>query len=461
VNGHNSHRSILIGLTPKATALRRELGARDITLFAISCVIGTRWIAAAAHAGPGSIILWFLGAIFFVGPLAVAVATLTVKYPSAGGMYVWTRNDFGPWHGFLSFVCYWTQMAVWFPSAAMFYLGAAAFAFGPRFAHLADNRTFVVTASLLVIWVALGSNIVGMKVGKWTENVGGAASWILAAVLITVGWLVWQRQGSATPLNFEPTWNWDTVNLWGVVAFAMSGLEMVGFMAGEIRNPQRDVPRAAWISSAFSIVFYSATTLALLVILRPANISEVNGLAQSGLQAGLILKAPWLAPLIALLVLATAIGQFGGIGSSVSRLPYAAGVDQLLPAVFARLHPRWSTPYVAILTLGLAASALLFLLQLGDTIRAAYQSLVSLMVITGFLPYLYIFGSSWKAGKRVSAISGIVVTVLVIVCSVVPTSEIHDVWAFEAKLALGTVGTLSGAWFLYCRARIGRIQPVR
>jgi APA family basic amino acid/polyamine antiporter len=233
----------------------------------------------------------------------------------------------------------------------------------------------------------------------------------------------------------------------------MSGLEMVGFMAGEIRNPQRDVPRAAWVSSVFTIAFYSATTLALLVVSRPENISELNGLAQTGLAAGRILSAPWLAPLIALLIVASALGQFGGIGASVSRLPYAAGVDHLLPTAFAKIHPRWATPYISILALGFASSLLLVLLQLGDTLRAAYQSLVSLMVITGFLPYLYLFGSAWKAGKRLSALSGAAVTILVIVCSVVPTPEIHDAWTFELKLAAGTLGTLAVAWLLYKNKR--------
>ena len=337
-------------------------------------------------------------------PLAVAVGTLTVKYPSAGGMYVWTRNDFGPWHGFLCFVCYWIQIAVWFPSAAMFYVAAAAYAFGPRLRTWRRAEPMFVAAALSVVWVALGTNIVGTKVGKWTENAGGAASWLLAGVLIAVGLLIWNLHGSAraTPLPFETAWNWDTVNLWGVIAFSMSGLEMVAFMAGEMRNPKRDVPRAGWITAAFTVVFYGATTIALLVILRPENISELNRLAQGGLAAGKILNAPWLAPAIAILVVASALGQFGGIGASVSRMPYAAGVDHLLPAAFAKLHPRWATPYISILVLGLAASGLLILLQLGDTIRAAYQSLVSLMVITdSFL----IFISSAAPGKQVNALA--------------------------------------------------------
>src|SRR5207302_9068092 len=122
--------------------LRRELGLRDLTLFIITCIVGTRWIPAAAHAGPGSVTLWLLAAVLFMVPLAIAVAALSVKYPGAVGLYLWTRGDFGSWHGFLCFWVYWISIAFWFPSAAMFYMSAGAFTLGPQYAHLADNRMY-------------------------------------------------------------------------------------------------------------------------------------------------------------------------------------------------------------------------------------------------------------------------------------------------------------------------------
>ena len=122
-----------------------------------------------------------------------------------------------------------------------------------------------------------------------------------------------------------------------------------------------------------------------------------------------------------------------------------------------QVHPRWGTPYISILALGVLASFLLIAIQLGDTMRAAYQALVSLMVITGFLPYLYIFGSAWKAGKRVSALSGWAITLLAILCSVVPTAEITNVWLFEAKLAVGTAAVIATAWLLYRRTLPGSV----
>jgi amino acid transporter len=429
--------------------LKRELGLRDVTLFAIACIVGTRWIAAAAHAGPGSVALWLATAVLFVVPLTIAVASLAVKYPKAGGLYVWTRGDFGPWHGFLCAWVYWMGLAVWFPSAAMFYMQAALHVVG-----LPESRPWVLAAALGAIAVALGTNLVGMKIGKWTENLGGASAWALTAIFCVLAWLIWSRRGAATHMSFLPSWNWGTVNFWSTIAYGMSGIELAGLMAAEVRDPARAFPRAGWLAALGATAFYASATVALLVILPPERITEMNGLAETGDEAARILGLVWFAPVIALLVTVSGMGQIGGIGAAISRLPFAAGADGLLPAAFARIHPRWHTPHVSILALAAVSSFLLLAMQLGDSMRAAYQELVSLMIIAGFLPYLYIFGSSWRLGNRLSAVSGWTVVVLTIVCAVIPPAEIGNVWLFEGKLAVGTVAVIGSAWLLYRRAAV-------
>jgi glutamate:GABA antiporter len=439
--------------TSAKPALKRELGLRDLTLFAIVCIVSARWIPIAAHAGPGSVTLWLLAAVFFMAPLTVAVAALVAKYPGAGGLYLWTRQDFGAWHGFLSFWVYWIGIAFLFPTAALLYVRVGFSMFGPVFARLGDNRYYLLAATVALIWIALGSNLIGLKVGKWTENIGALATWAVGLLLIAVAWMVWMRRGPATPMHILPKWSWGTVNFWAAIAYAMSGMENPGMMAGETRDPERTMRRAGWIASGFAAAFYVSATVAFLVVLSPERISELNGFAEMGDSAGLLLGAAWLSPLIALLVLAGGVGFVGGIGASTSRMPFMAGVDHLLPAAFGRVHPRWGTPYVSILALGLTATFLLVVYQLGDSMRAAYDELVSLMVITGFLPYLYIFGSAWKAGKRLSAVSGGAMTALALFCSVVPPAEITNVWLFEGKLAAGTLAVVASAWLVYRRRK--------
>ena len=325
--------------------------------------------------------------------------------------------------------------------------------FGPSFARLGDNRFYLLATTVALIWIALGSNLIGLKIGKWTENIGALAAWAVGLLLVAVAWMVWMRRGSATPMHILPKWSWGTINFWAAIAYATSGMEGPGMMAGEIRDPERTMRRAGWIASGFVIAFYVSTTVAFLLVLSPENISELNGFAEMGDSAGLLLGATWLSPLIALLVVVSGVGFVGGLGTATSRLPFAAGVDRLLPAAFGRVHPRWGTPYVSILALGIVATLLLVIYQLGDTMRVAYVEMVSLMVIAGFLPYLYIFGSAWKAGKRLSVVSGVGITALALFCSVVPPAEIRSVWLFEGKLAAGTLAVVASAWLVYRRRK--------
>jgi amino acid transporter len=435
-------------MTQPATSLKRELGLRDLTLFALTCVVSTRWIPLAAHAGPASVTLWLLAAVFFVVPLTVCVAALVARYPGAGGLYIWARQDFGPWHGFFCAWVYWMGIAFLFPTAAMLYARVGFSLFDPA-AHLGDDRVFLLTATLALVWLALGSNLIGLEIGKWAENVGALATAATATLLVTVAWLVWSRRGSATPMDIRPVWNWGTVSFWAAIAYASSGMEAPAMMAGEVKNPEGTMRRAGWIASALAAALYISATIAFLIVLRPESISELNGYADVANSAGALLGAGWLSPLIAVLVLASGVGFIGGIGTATARLSFAAATDGLLPETFARVHSRWKTPHVSILALGVVATILLVVYQLGDSLRAAYDELVSLMVITGFLPYLYIFGSGWKARRRVSAISGTAVTVLAMVCATVPPEGITNVWLFEIKLAAGTLGVAISAWLVY------------
>jgi amino acid transporter len=436
--------------------LRRELGLRDLTLFLIVLMVGPRWISVAAHGGPGTLILWILAALLFAVPLAIAVATLSVKYPGAGGLYLWARNDFGPWPGFLNFWVYWLSIAFLIPGAALFALGITVYSLGPSYAYLAENPYYMIGGSLVLLWTALGTNLVGLNIGKWTENIGGAMPWILGIILCTAAAVIGLRHGSATPINLKtawPVWNWDTMNSWAAIAFALTGMEAAGMMAAEIRDPAREIPRAAWMSSTFVAMFYIASTLALLVLMSPQKISEMNGLAQVSAIAGAELGMPWLGSVVVLVIVVNIIGSFGGLGTSVSRMPFAAGVDHLLPAAFGKIHPRWHTPHVAILSLGAVATLLLIACQAGDTVRTAYRTIVDLTVIVGFLPYLYIFASAWKERKWFSAIAGTAVSLLAIACSIIPPPEVTKVALFEGKLALGTFAAIASGWLLYRRNR--------
>ena len=262
--------------------LRRELGLRDVTLFAIACMVSTRWIPAAAHAGPGSVTLWLLAAVLFAVPLAIAVATLSVKYPGAGGLYLWTRDDFGPWHGFLCFWVYWLGMAFWFPSAAMFYMSAGLDAAGPACAHLGENRV-VPDGRLAGGHLGGARHQPGRHESRQVDRECRAAprpgSWPPAGR--GGGYrLETSRPGHAAS-HFRPRWNWGTVNFWSSIAYGMSGLETGG--NDRERNPRPRTDPAARRLDRFGFrhaVLHARPRWPCWCCCGPGKISEMNGLAQ-------------------------------------------------------------------------------------------------------------------------------------------------------------------------------------
>ncbi len=426
--------------------LHRTLGLRDVTLLGVACIVGTRWLASAAHAGPGSVTLFLLAGLLFVVPMAQSVGVLAGRRPDAGGQYVWTREDFGEWHGFLAFWLYWVGIASWLPNAAMAYVSIAAYAINPA---LVENRAVIVGASVVAIWVGVGVNLIGVRVGRWNQNLGGVATWLMVCLLLGTATVVYLRQGSATVLDLAPPMGLATLNFWSQIAFALTGIELLGMMAGEIKDPERTIGRAGWMAGMISVFIYSSATLAMVVLRRPEETSVLFGIMQAA-QAG----AAWLPVVFAVLSTCTMLGQFGGLVSATARLSYAAAKDGLLPPVFAEVHPRWRTPHVSMVALAGVGTGLLLVMQLGDTMRAAYQELVSMMVLGSFTPFLYIFLSAWKAGLRAAPVCGIAVTLIALVFTALPTEDVGSVWLFEAKILGGFLLLLGLGRWIFTRQRV-------
>ncbi len=395
-------------------------------------MVGIRWLAAAAHTGPGSITLWVLAAGLFFIPLALSVAALSKRFPEEGGIYVWTRHGFGDWHGFLCGWCYWLSNVFYFPSLLLAGVGMAATALG-----FAENRTAILATALAILWVASITNIVGLGVGKWTGNLGGLSTYLGGALLMGLGLVAWIRFGPATPLRLLPEWNLDKLNFWSQIVFAFGGLELGAIMGGEIRNPEKTVARAAWIAGLSIAAFYIAGTLAMLVLLPPDRISVVTGLVQAAAAAGARFGLGWPPLVLAFAIGLGVTGQLGAWIAGSARLPFVIGIDHYLPPIFSRLHPRWRTPHLSILILSGACTVFVIAMQAGENLRIGYQLLVDMTVVTYFVPFLYLFGAAWKNGQRASSMAGLAVTALGIVLSFVPPPDVSSVWVFEGKLAGG------------------------
>ena len=443
-----------------APALRQVLGFRDVVLFFVAAVVGLRWIATAAAAGPSALVVWIGALLFFFLPLAFTVIELGSLFPDEGGLYVWVKRAFGDFAGFVAGWMYWMSTLVYFPGLLYFSAGNALFVAGPAGQAWSANPVYYVAFSLIVLIIALLPNLFGLRFGKWLHNAGGIGTWVPVAILVVLGGVALARFGPATSFSattLTPRLGLADMVFWSTLAFGFGGFEAASFMSGEIREPRRTIPRAVLAGGAIIGAIYLAGTAAVLVALPPGQATSLQGIMQAISATAERVGLPAATIVVALLI---TVGNVGGVGAwlaSTSRLPFVAGVDRALPAAFARLHPRWGTPVVALL-LQAAISALFVVLgQAGTSVQGAYDVLVGLGVVSYFIPYLMMFAALLKLSRRpralVCGVLGLAVTALSIVLAVLPADDSPDAMLSVVKVVGSSVVLVTVGALLFLRGR--------
>ena len=379
-----------------APQFRRALGFRDLVLFYVATTLSLRWIATAAVAGPSALTLWVIGAVCLFVPLVFTVLELSSRYPDEGGVYVWSKQAFGTFAGFMTGWTYWGANLPYLPGLLYFIAANALFMGGPEAQKLSTNSTYFIAVSIAGLALSVWLNVIGLNVGKWLSNIGAIAGWIALALLIPFGVYSGFKYGFATPITMRslvPGAGLKELIFFSTIAFAYAGVESASTMAEEIVDARRTVPRAVIVSAIVIAALYIVGTLSILIALPANQISGLQGLVQAMQAIAVRAGVPWLVPIVAALVVTNVLGAVAGWFAATARLPFVAGVDRFLPEAFGTLHPRWQTPYVALLVQAAFAAVFVVLGQAGTSVRGAYDALVSMGIIGQFIPYLFMFGA--------------------------------------------------------------------
>ena len=450
------------------------MGFRDLLLFYVVTGISLRWIATAAAAGPSSIIIWLGAWLLFYTPLALSVLELSSRYPNEGGLYVWSKRAFGGFSGFMSAWSYWASDLPYFPAVLYFAASNILFMREAAWGHLGASPWFYIGFALLTLAVATVMNLVGLDVGKWLNNIGALAMWVPVGIIIVFGLIAWHRFGSATSFtvaSMTPRTGLKEIIFWSTLTFAFGGCETASFMGEEIQNPRRNVPLALLAAGMTITICYIAGTACVLLALPSSSVNDLQGLMQAISLTSHKVGYQGIIPLAAFLIALSNVGAASAYLAATSRLPFVAGIDKYLPASFGRLHPKWGTPWVAILTQSVLGGIFIFLGQAGTSVKGAYDVLVSMGVITYFIPYLYVFAAmiklqrepagadiirvpGGKPGAYLISVVGFTTTTMAIALSVLPPPDepnkalavLKIVGLTGAMLGVGVVIYAVGRW---------------
>jgi amino acid transporter len=424
--------------------------------------------------------MWLIAAVFFFIPQGLAVMELSSRFPKEGGIYFWTKRALGEGHGFLCGWCYWINNVLYYPNLLISAAVIATFVFEKSGTELSDNWIYVLPMTLGTLWIAVLINIVGLGTGKWLQNAGGVGTYVPGLILVLLGAYGAMTVPPANQLSLATLkpdlGNFPALNLLASIAFAFAGLELASTMADEVENPRRNLPRSIFISAPLIAVVYVLGTAAVLWQLPNKDVNVVSGFLQA-IKAGADNISPilwWVAPLCAALY---SIGNLGSMGAWLigpARVAFVIGLDHYFPKPFGAVHPRWHTPYVAILVQAALATIFLLLSVLGKgtKVEDVYLILLDTQILIYFIPYLYLFivflihrrrsahssevmlvpGGS--IGAWFTALSGIVVTLFAMIIATIPPPDMGNSLLFRLKVIGGALGFILVGGLIYWRARL-------
>ena len=444
---------------------------RDLVLAQVLTVVGSSWVGLAAGLGRGQLVAWLIAFGLFYLPMAVAVYFLNREMPLEGGLYVWARRAFGEAAGFMTAWNVWAYGIVVIALLLVQMPSELAYLLGPRAAGLPENKPVVAVLLTIFLFLLAWTARRGLGLGKWIHNLSSGAMLLTFALLIVSP--LWAYLHGA-PIHYAPLTlhlpgrDATSLSLLGQVLFAASGLEYIAIMAGETHAAHRDIGRSVVIASPIIFVMFVLGTASVLSFheLHPnVPINYVAPIPQAlSLAFGNAGWAAMVSKLAILLLQVRILGAASFIFTGVVRLPMTAGWDHLVPAWFARLHPRFRTPTNSI---GLTAVVIATLLVLGSAgVKAAEafavlndtsSELYALAYLSMFL--IPVIGSPavrQVLPRWVAVVCGLgVLTILfVLVFNAYPFLDVSSPGLFALKIA-GTTLLLNGVGYLFYRARSG------
>jgi basic amino acid/polyamine antiporter, APA family len=357
--------------TADSAAPRRELGLFDSVCIIVGIVIGAGIYKAPLVAGNVSgdwslILVWVLGGVLALAG-SLCYAELATAYPKEGGDYVFLNEAFGRRWGFLFA---WAQLWVIRPGS----IGAMAFIFADyanQIFPLGDSPAVLVFYAAAAVLLLTGVNLLGIRIGKWTQNLFSVAKYLGLAMVCWAG--LFGCDAPAAPLVATPAAM--DLSAFGqamiFVLFAYGGWNEMAYVGAEVRNPRKNIVRALLLGTIAVVLIYVLANFAFLRALGLEGMRGSKEIAGDTLQSAIgqrgRLAIQWL-------IIVTALGAIQGMIFTGSRIYYAMGNDYRLYARLGRWNGRHGAPIYAMLLQ--SAIALALVIGFGWTKKNGFESLV-------------------------------------------------------------------------------------
>ncbi len=377
---------------------KRVLSVFSLAMINIIAVDNLRSLPIAAEYGFSLVFYYILAGLLFFIPTALIAAELATGWPQTGGVYVWVREAFGKRCAFLAIWLQWIYNVVWYPTMMAFLAGMLAYLFDPA---LAENKYYMLIVILVLYWLATYLNSFGMKASSILSNVGAVIGTILPMVFISILGIVWLSFGHVSQINmnwksFLPDLsNFNNLSFLVAVLFGLIGMEMSAVHAEEVKNPQRDYPRAVLYSTVIILVTLIFAGIAIAIVVPQGKLSLVTAMLQAFTIFFDRFHLTWLIPILVILVV---LGGLSGVSSWIigpTKGLLVASEDGSIPPYFQKRNQHHA-PNRLLITQAIIVTLLSTIFLFMPSVNTSYWILSALTSQLGLLFYVFLFAAAIK-----------------------------------------------------------------
>lgn len=451
----------------------KVLSVFGLVMINVIAVDSIRTLPISAEYGFSAVFYYLLAGLVFFLPTALVSAELASAWPETGGIYVWVREAFGKKYGFITIWLQWFYNICWYPTIMSLIAGTIAYVISPS---LINDRAYMLAMVLVFFWGATLLNMKGMKASSRLSNfsaIGGTLIPMVFIIILGAAWMVFGK-----PLSIQFTFSTLIPNLSNIhnlvlltaVLYGLVGMEMSAVHAKEVKNPQRDYPRALFFSTIIILASLIFASLAVAIVVPQSKLNLVAGVLQAFSYFFTAFHMQWLMPVLAVLIV---IGAIGGVSAWIlgpAKGLLVASRDGSLPKILQRTNKE-NVPVGVLLLQGVIFTALSMAFILMPSVNSAFWLLTDITAILALIVYLFMFSAAiylrfkypdverafkipgGKLGVIIVAGAGFLSSAFAIIIGFLPPAQIKvgSVFKYELLLIVGVVIACVLPLYIYSR----------
>ncbi|TNF69986.1 MAG: amino acid permease [Gammaproteobacteria bacterium] len=382
-------------MNPSTRNAIAKLSVFSVAMITITSVDSIRNLPGSALFGSHTVFFFLLAGICYFIPTALVCAELSTTYPEQGGVYLWGKKTLGKPFGFVTLWYQYAENLVFYPPLLSFIIATAVYPFA---SHLTDSNLFIFFAINIVFWTITLINIRGLQISAIFTNICGILGLVIPMLLICSAGIYWFSNPSLpSQIQFNQLSDWipDFSNLhlgaaFTAVVLSLTGMEITTAYANEVKNPQKNYPRALLIATFFILLTLTIGSLSIATIIAPTDSTLSSGIMVAFSAFFNQLHLSWVIPLIAIGIV---LGGLAGLNNWIiapTKGLHAAAKDGFLPKVFTYENKK-KAPTVLLITQGIITSLLSLIFIFVPNVNAGMWVLNILMTQLYMIMYICVF----------------------------------------------------------------------